>query len=171
MRNTGIWIAMLCAAGAFAAAGSLAETQVFVRAVAAAGDVRVSVEDDDGVLAAVTAHTAADSACGGCPAASLRALAALRDLVARDPRARAAAAHAALRQMLGRFADLPADRVPETGLAGADTEICTKTVRYRYTTCSGECGTVDGEQITCTCEVSGPIKCPWWQPPLEPERS
>jgi hypothetical protein len=42
----------------------------------------------------------------------------------------------------------------------AGSQDCSAKVKYRYNTCAGDCGTVDGHEITCTCEVTSPVTCP-----------
>lgn len=63
--------------------------------------------------------------------------------------------------MLGSWSVAPLDQIPESQtVADVAKAGCTKTVKYRYSNCIGDCGTIDGKTVLCTCEVSGPIECP-----------
>ncbi len=95
----------------------------------------------------------------GCRAPlRMKPLAQLRDLLSSHGDA---TARRFVSSLLGPYAHTPADLIPEDATEDeAGSQDCSAKVKYRYNTCAGDCGTVDGHEITCTCEVTSPVTCP-----------
>ena len=155
-RGSAHFVSVLLAGMLTAAAG---EVDVSVRRITdpSHGTTRLVAMAGTNELASI--ETVDPRAQFGCRAPQrLKPLAQLRDLLASHGDA---TARRFVSSLLGPYANTPADLIPEDATEEeAGFQDCSAKVKYRYNTCAGDCGTVDGHEVTCTCEVTSPVTCP-----------